>query len=238
MIPCPVLTSYTTVYQYDCHSCKCTTDCGGGGGGGLVCVGKFCESGGAAVSTTYGAGEAALVEIGGAFYTTPQASCSAYTSPPYPIPTELPACHGGGVVGLTCLTNLCTTDGVTSATEFAPGQYSALVEIGGVFLTTPRDSCGVFTSPTNYFPVSDTFPECGDVFLGGGVAAGGVTTVTYTYTTDGALIVVETTLAAGGGPFSLSASGDSNRLDGKHGVILFWLWATAAMIAGTGMLVL
>ena len=65
------------------------------------------------------------------------------------------------------------------------------------------------------------------------------TTVTYTYTTDGALIVVATSLqAVGCGPFHYNAASERHRFDGGNPYVFFWLWAIAAGITGLGMIVL
>ena len=110
-----------------------------------------------------------------------------------------------------------------------------MVSNNAVVAYTPKESCGTFVATDRYDRDIGAIGYCG-ALAGGGQA--GITTVIYTYTTDGAVIVVETTMAAGGGPFTLDVSGIGSRLEGGVVRMFFWIFAAAATITGTGMIVL
>jgi hypothetical protein len=113
-----------------------------------------------------------------------------------------------------------------------------VLESAGAIYYTPEEHCGVFTWPSVWHTQATV--SCGnDQPDDNGYGNNDVTTVTYTYTTDGALIVVETTMGVvGNGPFRYNAEGKANRIDGSFGIILGWIWGALALVAGAGMVIL
>jgi hypothetical protein len=152
-----------------------------------------------------------------------------------PVPVPVP-------VNIICQAKACTTvengNEVTLTTPYYAGEY-AYATIGAATETylAQEDCSGNFYSPPIFSTVQTDITSCAGVVVTGTQAAG-VTTVTYTYTSNGAVYVVATTMAVVGGPFQLDTSGIGSRLDGGDGHLLLWFWAVAAGIAGVGMVVL
>lgn len=255
-VPCPVLTSYTTTTA--CSECDCP-DCGPTPPGPTEtnCVPNSCTVSSAnyifVSSTPYSSDEIvpASVTINDVVDPTeiPASECTAYE----PFTSEdvsyegLPSC-GCTTEALTCQASPCTScvaGGYTSvyATSYASGQQADFVS-GGATFTTPAQYCAVQTSASLYDQSEiDDAEVCGPGAFGGSDddedAGGGAgeSVVTYTYYTNGATVVVATTYPSHGGPFHLVGTGGS-RVDVANVYLVFWLWAVAGVISGTGMLVL
>jgi hypothetical protein len=253
-VPCPVTTSYTTVYK--CSSCGVCDSCNVAP---TTCQPKLCATQiydvVQATTEPYAAGDYAVAYVtnnNGQSYTTTVAAslCSAYaqlTLANYDC-GGLPTCSAGPVppAGLTCELKPCTTLGylngnsyvtLTQGTNYYYTEYARLT-VNGQVTSTPASLCAALTTPAEW----DVYPtcECG--------SADQITTtepyctgeggevLTYTYTTQGSTIIVATTLPCRGGPFHLNGNGNS--LGGGRGKVLFYAWAAAALVAGVGMVLL
>ncbi|KIW32823.1 uncharacterized protein PV07_04341 [Cladophialophora immunda] len=258
-IPCPVLTSYTTIYKCStcgaCDSCSPTAQ--------TTCEPKLCATYiydvVEATTTPYVPGEYAMAYVtsysGAQAVTTsiPASWCTAYEQLDFTgIDCQtLPACGGGSSGGLTCEAKPCTTcidedgDGdyetLTEGTQYFFTEFARLT-VNGQVTSTPASLCGVLTIPTPWY-VQPTL-ACGyddgnaDNNDDNSDDQGGQV-ITYTYTTNGATIVVATSLPSHGGAFHLTGSGGGARVGGELGRnVLFWMWVAGALVAGVGMIVL
>jgi hypothetical protein len=257
-VPCPVTTSYTTVYK--CSTCGVCDTCNAGP---TACQPKLCSTqiNGAvqATTTAYGSGEYAVAYVtnndGQSYTTTIAASaCTAYEQvyfANYDCAT-LPACGGPTPVpvpvALTCEAKPCTTLGylngntyvtLTEGTSYYSTEYARLT-VNNQVTSTPASLCAVLTTPAQW-AVAPTC-ECGGD--GGGVItttycpSGGGEVLTYTYTTQGSTIIVATTLPCRGGPFHLTGSGAERTVGGDRARLLLWVWTACAIPAGVGMVLL
>ncbi|EXJ69001.1 uncharacterized protein A1O5_07936 [Cladophialophora psammophila CBS 110553] len=209
------------------------------------------------MTTPYGSGEYAI-----AFVTSYDGAQAETTSIPASLCTayeqidlngfdcqSLPACGGSSLGGLTCEAKPCTT----CIDEDGDGEYETLTEgtqyfftdfarltVNGQITSTPASLCELLTIPTpwNLQPTLACGYDNGDGASENNNAQG-AQVITYTYTTNGATIVVATTLPSHGGPFHLTGSGGGGRVGGELGRnVLFWMWIGGALIAGVGMIVL
>ncbi|OAP59992.1 hypothetical protein AYL99_04994 [Fonsecaea erecta] len=251
-IPCPVLTSYTTVY-------KCSS-CGGGSTAQTTCKPKLCATSiydvVEATTTPFAPGEYAIAYVtsyaGAQALTTsiPASWCTAYEQLDYTgIDCQtLPVC-GGATGGLTCEAKPCTTcidedgDGsyetLTEGTQYFFTEFARLT-VNGQVTSTPASLCDLLTIPTPWY-VQPTL-ACGyggdDDDDDSGADQGGQV-ITYTYTTNGATIVVATSIPSHGGALHLTGSGGGARVGGELGrTVVFWLWVGSALVAGVGMIIL
>jgi hypothetical protein len=160
--------------------------------------------------------------------------CSECNVPP-PVCTD---CSDPIPVITTCEVKACTDDypHATLTTEYSPGDV-AYATIGGALFQIDYTDCDTFYSPAIFATPEAEIQQCGEEEPDD-PSEDDVTTVIYSYTSDGAIYVVETTMAVVGGPFHLSASGEGRRLDGGSANLLFWGWAVTAFVAATGMIVL
>ncbi|KIY00609.1 uncharacterized protein Z520_03272 [Fonsecaea multimorphosa CBS 102226] len=260
-IPCPVLTSYTTVYK--CSSCGACDSCGQTAQ--TTCSPKLCSTYiydvVEATTTPYSSGEYAIAYVtsyaGAQALTTsiPASWCTAYEQIDFTgIDCQtLPACGGGTTSGLTCEAKPCTScidedgDGeyetLTEGTQYFYTEFARLT-VNGQVTSTPASLCELLTIPTPWY-VQPTL-ACGSDDDDSGAADNGNNNnnqggqvITYTYTTNGATVVVATSLPSHGGPFHLTGSGSGARVGGELGRnVLFWAWVVGALVAGGGMIVL
>jgi hypothetical protein len=121
-------------------------------------------------------------------------------------------------------------------TDYSPGDF-AYATVGQAVFTVDYTDCDTFYSPAVFATPEAEIPQCGEE-QPDDPNQDDITTVIYSYTSDGAIYVVETTMAVVGGPFHLSASGEGTKLDGRSAHVLFWGWAITAFVAATGMIVL
>ena len=152
-------------------------------------------------------------------------------------------CVDCGQDEVTCAQKYCTYyDGGATVTPYSPGEQAPVL-VGGSHagFYTPYEHCSQLVDDPGLVLASCQL--CGGIITSDYTSNvvtdnNQITTVTYTYTTDGATIVVATTIAVVGGPFSYGASGAGNKIDGHGAQMLFWLWLVAAAVAGTGMVIL
>ncbi|OCT51083.1 hypothetical protein CLCR_08887 [Cladophialophora carrionii] len=260
-VPCPVTTSYTTVYK--CSTCGVCTTCNAAP---TTCQPKLCSTqvhwAAQATTTAYSPGEYAVAYVtnnNGQSYTTTVAAsqCTAYAQvyfANYDCAT-LPACGGGGgpapapaPVALTCEAKPCTTLGylngntyvtLTEGTSYFATEYARLT-VNNQVTSTPASLCAVLTTPAQW-AVAPTC-ACGDgggeVITSTNCPSGGGEILTYTYTTQGSTIVVATTLPCRGGPFHLTGSGAARTVGRDSARLVFWSWTVCAIMAGVGMVLL
>lgn len=185
---------------------------------------------------------------------TPTAGMTACASVPVPPPTE------------TCLASPCIESVATTVTCVPPNpstykarcsestMISTITGFGpyppgaaDVPLATDLEllvssaSCLTFTSldingNTPMIPATASCAVSSVGYAGGEDGTCAASVVTYTYTTDGAQIVVATTMPQRCGPFSLS--GGADRLGTYTQNLLVRLWGGLAIISGIGMIVL
>ncbi len=212
-VPCPVTTSYTTVYE--CSTCGPCNSCNVAP---TTCSPKLCATQiydvVQATTEPYAAGEVATAYVtnnNGASYTTtiPASLCSVYatlTLANYNC-YGLPTCGGGvppPVAALTCEVKPCTTLGylngntyvtLTEGTTYAFTEYARLT-VGNAATSTPASLCAVFTTPAQwaFAPSVACGTDGGGVITSADCTGGGGEVVTYTYTTQGSTIIVATTL--------------------------------------------
>ena len=246
-VPCPVYTSYTTLT---------TTDCPGGCPGPVgapVCMTKTCST---LVNdvvyfspTAYDPGQYAPAGLtaNGVVETTYIDASQCSTWAPFVDPgwggSDITCCGGVTtpvpVVGATCIYKPCWSDGsppqtFTGITTYDDGEQAiVLVEATGV-LTTPASLCSTYIYPPDGQFGCQATESCAAETGSAGTC--GATIVTYSYTSDGATIVVATNIPSHCGPFSLSGSG--HRPDGGSANILFWLWSLGAALSGIAMIAL
>jgi hypothetical protein len=254
-VPCPVTTSYTTIYK--CSTCGVCTSCGAAP---TTCQPNLCATtiNGIVEATTtpYGTGDYAVAYVtnnNGQSYTTTiaAAQCTAFAQVEFDDYdcNSLPPCGGGPTVppALTCDAKPCTTYGylngnnyvtLTEGTSYNYGDYAVLT-LNGQVISTPASLCAVLTTPEQW-AVSPTC-ACGDdngIITSVYCTGGGGEVVTYTYTTQGSTIIVATTLPCRGGPFHLTGNGGGKSIGGDKGTLLFYVWMVSAIVAGVGMVVL
>ncbi|OAL39411.1 hypothetical protein AYO20_01281 [Fonsecaea nubica] len=231
---------------------------------------------GQATTTPFVAGEYAIAYVtsngggGQPAVTTsiPASSCTAYEQIALSeIDCQtLPVCGGGGSgrnSGLTCEAKPCTKytdkngDGnydpdetLTEGTQYFFTEFARLT-VNGQVTSTAASLCEALTVPTPWAADVQATVVCGSDDNNNNndntSAGDGVQVITYTYTTDGATVVVATTLPSRGGPFHLTAAGDGSsssssnsgyglRAGGDPGTTaLFWTCVGTALVAGVGV---
>ena len=165
-----------------------------------------------------------------------------YNCPPQPCQTD---CHPSPIapVGVVCGAKYCTPQPgyAPQTTAYSAGEQAPVLS-NGVYagLNTPASLCATFHPDPNALLSEPAL--CGGVIPGPTTIVtdngDAVQTVTYTYQSDGALYIVETTIGVGEGPFTLDTSGRGTRLDGDAHLLFFWLWAVVAAFTGIGMVFL
>ena len=105
-------------------------------------------------------------------------------------------------------------------------------------MITAGSFCSIFTSPADSNFRVDTNGSCtaGNPDDDGGTTCG--SSITYSYTSDGAEYVVATTMDGHCGPYLFTGGNGANRMERVNVNLLFWLWCLAAMLSGVGMIVL
>lgn len=265
-VPCEVYTTYTTLTTQNCpNNCpdatptvcdpKSCTQCGSGTT--------------AILSTQYSADEIAPATVYAdytIFGTSILGSqCTSYAQfVDDGSPWDLPSCGPTTIPPVvesytTCIASPCFYTTVSICPEYTDCEpttstiytYTSYASDQIAFAGDPpteisASSCIAYTSPVDGdFGVTST-EMCGATDIesinGGGNNEGTTcasSVVTYTYSTDGAIVVEVTTMPGHCGPFLFTGSNNgANAMETAKVSAVFWLWCVAAMLSGVGMLVL